>query len=152
MAANKIYDSVPDATLVGSIILAYFLDRILPVATLVAFPASLIGWAVVAVGVGFGAYILAVLKSKRTSTDATGVPSEFITVGPYKFSRNPFYLSYVVIALGAAFAMGSLMAFLAPIICFSVLNWSVIPLEEKTLQKNFGHQYTRYKQSVRRWI
>jgi len=152
MIPSKIYNAVPDATLVCSITLAYFLDRNFPIVTIIPFPASLMGWLVIVAGIGLAVYILAALKSKHTSTDASGVPSEFITHGLYSFSRNPFYLSYVAIATGAAFILGSLAAFAAPVICFAVMHLMIIPLEERNLQKKFGQEYARYKQSVRRWI
>lgn len=149
---NKIYDRVPDATLICSIILAYFLNRYCPILKIDSLPVMLIGWLVIGVGLGMAINIIAMLKTERTSTDPTGVPSRFITNGLYSLSRNPFYLLYVIVAIGAALALGSLTAFAAPIICFAVLNFFVIPVEEKNLQKKFSQEYAQYKHTVRRWI
>lgn len=152
MASNKIYNAVPDVTLICSIILTYLLDRNFPIIEIILFPASLVGWLMVAAGIGFVVYILALLRSKHTSTDAVGAPSELVTGGLYSRSRNPFYLSYLAITIGAAFILGSLTAFIAPIIGFAVLNLLIIPLEERNLHQEFGQEYDRYKLKVRRWI
>jgi protein-S-isoprenylcysteine O-methyltransferase Ste14 len=152
MNSSKIYNATPDATLVCSIILAYFLNRYLPVVNIVSFPISLLGWLVAVAGFSLAIYILNGLRARHTSTDATGAPSALATDGVYSFSRNPFYLSYLITATGAAIILGSLTAFVAPIICFAVLSTAIIPLEEKNLQKRFGQSYIQYKHRVRRWI
>ena len=149
---NKIYNSIPDATLIGSILIAYFLDRVLPVAQIIPSPVNLIGWVGVAVGLCLAIYILSMLKSKHTSSDPGGIPSTLITTGPYSLSRNPMYLAYVIITSGAAIIFGSITAFIAPVICFSVLHVIIIPGEERNLQKTFGQKYEHYQRSVHRWI
>lgn len=152
MISSKIYNVVPDATLICSIILAYLFDRNFPIIKIIPFPASLIGWLMIVWGIGLTLYILAILRSKHTSTDPTGIPSEFITDGLFSRSRNPLYLSYVIITMGTAFILGSLTAFVVPIVCFAILHAVIIPLEERNLQKKFGQEYEQYKHKVRRWI
>ena len=149
---NKMYNSIPDATLAVSILLGYFLDLALPITEIIPSPVHLTGWAVVAAGLGLSVYTLSILKSKHTSSDPGGVPSALITSGPFSFSRNPLYLGYVIAASGAAIIFGSLTAFTAPVICFSVIHLIIIPAEEKNLHKIFGIKYEHYKSSVRRWI
>lgn len=149
---NKMYNSIPDATLAGSILSGYFLDITLPITEIIPSPVNLIGWAAVAAGLGLSVYTLSILKSKHTSSDPEGVPSALITTGPFSFSRNPLYLGYVITTSGAAIIFGSLTAFIAPIICFSVINLVIVPAEENNLQEIFGIKYEHYKSSVRRWI
>lgn len=72
--------------------------------------------------------------------------------GFYALSRNPFYLSEVCVTIGAAVILGSLTAFAAPAICFVILHFAIIPIEERNLQNKFGQKYEQYKRSVRRWI
>ena len=54
--------------------------------------------------------------------------------------------------LGCALASGSWAALLCPLVCFSVLNWLIIPIEERALRRAFGDEYERYRRSVRRWL
>lgn len=152
MFSNKIYNIIPDATLICSIILAYLLNNFFPVAIIIPFPVNLFGWLLALLGFGFAIYIIAMLRSRHMSTDATGVPSDFIVNGFFALSRNPFYLAYVVVLVGVALALGSLAAFIAPLVCFMILDLLIIPLEEKNLQKRFGKKYQHYKHSVRRWL
>jgi protein-S-isoprenylcysteine O-methyltransferase Ste14 len=152
LMTKKIYNLIPDATLAGSILLGYFLDITLPITEIIPSPVNLIGWVVIASGLGFSVCTLAILKSKHTSSDPGGLPSALITTGPFSFSRNPLYLGYVITTSGAAVIFGSLTAFIAPVICFSVIHLIIIPAEEKNLQKIFGIKYEHYKSSVRRWI
>jgi protein-S-isoprenylcysteine O-methyltransferase Ste14 len=149
---KKIYNSIPDATLIGSILLAYLLDGVLPITEIIPWPVNLIGWVVVAAGLGLAIYTLSMLKATHTSTDPGGVPSTLITTGFYSRSRNPMYLAYVITTSGAAIILGSITAFIAPVICFSVIHVVIIPLEEKNLQKIFGQKYEHYQHSVHRWI
>ena len=149
---NKIYNSIPDATLAGSILTGYFLDLTLPITEIIPSPVNLIGWGVFAAGLGLAVHTLSILRSKHTSSDPGGVPSALITTGPFSFSRNPLYLGYVIATSGAAVIFGSLTAFTAPVICFSVIHLVIIPAEEKNLHKIFGITYEHYKSSVRRWI
>jgi len=58
---RKIYNSIPDATLIGSILLAYFLDHVLPITEIIPYPVNLIGWVVVAAGLGLAIYTLSML-------------------------------------------------------------------------------------------
>lgn len=75
-----------------------------------------------------------------------------VTLGPYRFSRNPLYLGgNVFIFFGAALLLGSPSALL-----FTAIHLPLIDLfirrEEKQLEKAFGEEWVRYKNQVRRWI
>lgn len=150
--SRKIYNSIPDATLIGSILVAYVFDHILPVMEIIPYPVTLIGWVVAAAGLGLAISTLSMLKTTRTSTDPGGVPSTLVTTGFYSISRNPIYLGYVITTSGAAIILGSVTACSAPVICFSVLHAVIIPVEEKNLHRIFGHTYDQYQHEVRRWI
>jgi len=57
------------------------------------------------------------------------------------------YLAYVITTSGAAIIFGSITAFIAPVICFSVIHVVIIPFEERNLQKIFGQKYEHYQHS-----
>ncbi len=149
---NRIINLVPDATLFGSIVLAYFLDRIFPSVEIFPYPINLLGWLMIAAGSILAIRTISSIRSQRASPNVTGVSSALLTKGFFSYTRNPLYLSYVAITLGAAVVLGSLAAFIGPVVCATVLNFFIIPLEEKNLQKTFGQKYEQYKRSVRRWI
>ena len=72
--------------------------------------------------------------------------------GPYRFSRNPIYVSFVLLVLGLSFWLDNLwlLVMLLPAIC--VISLVVIPREERFLERNFPDQYSGYKGTVRRWL
>jgi len=62
------------------------------------------------------------------------------------------YLGMLIILIGIAILMGSLITFIFPIIFFVIINWFFIPMEEKNMEIKFGKKYSEYKNKVRRWI
>jgi protein-S-isoprenylcysteine O-methyltransferase Ste14 len=150
--AAKYYNSIPDIALIGSIIVALFLNAIAPIATLISFPTTLVGWAMLIAAFSLAISILSSLRSQRSSTDAGDTPSVLIVTKFYSHSRNPYYLSCLGFTIGATIAMGSLAAFVAPILYFATIQTIIIPLEERILQIKFGESYAQYKQTVRRWL
>jgi protein-S-isoprenylcysteine O-methyltransferase Ste14 len=78
--------------------------------------------------------------------------SVLITSGPFRFSRNPIYLSMLFWLTGLAVLLGSLILFLFPLLLFLLANFLIIPREEKDLENKLGEQYLEYRRRVRRWI
>ncbi len=78
---------------------------------------------------------------------------ELVTTGAFSFSRNPLYLGgNVFIFFGASLVLGSPMAVVLTILNIIMLNFWMIPREEKQLEREFGQEWRRYKHKVRRWI
>jgi len=152
MKGISFLNSVPDLTLLASLVLAVVLDLYFPVARIVAFPANLVGWLVICVGVAGIAIVITTLRTKRTSTNPVDMPSSFLTTGLFSMSRNPLYLSYILLVLGLALLLGSLTAFLAPLLCFLVIRLAIVPIEERRLREGFGDAYRIYCEKVRRWV
>jgi hypothetical protein len=75
-----------------------------------------------------------------------------VTCGPYHWSRNPIYVSFVLLLLGVALWANSVWigAMLVPFVV--VLRYGVIAREEAYLDRRLGEPYRRYKVSVRRWL
>jgi protein-S-isoprenylcysteine O-methyltransferase Ste14 len=48
--------------------------------------------------------------------------------------------------------MGTLVALAFPVIFVMLIEFFIIPREERMLEKIFGELYREYKKSVRRWI
>ena len=75
-----------------------------------------------------------------------------VVAGPYRFSRNPIYVGFVLVYLAVAFFVneGWLLVTLAP--GLAALRYGVIAREERYLEAKFGDDYRRYKARVRRWL
>jgi protein-S-isoprenylcysteine O-methyltransferase Ste14 len=74
-----------------------------------------------------------------------------LRTGPYRFSRNPIYLSFIFFVLGLSVWLNDLwlLVTLVPAVGFIVAV--VIPREERFLEHNFRDVYLSYKATVRRW-
>jgi protein-S-isoprenylcysteine O-methyltransferase Ste14 len=71
--------------------------------------------------------------------------------GPYALVRHPMYTAALCIAFGLACLTGSL-AVLGAFVIYLVLILLLIPVEEESLLRAYGEQYTAYRQKVKRLI
>jgi protein-S-isoprenylcysteine O-methyltransferase Ste14 len=80
-------------------------------------------------------------------------PVEHIaTEGPFRYSRNPGYLSMAMIYAGIAGLANTLWAILLLPVALLAIQRGVIEREERYLEHKFGEEYLSYKTQVRRWI
>ncbi|MCG8030248.1 MAG: isoprenylcysteine carboxylmethyltransferase family protein [Candidatus Thiodiazotropha taylori] len=72
--------------------------------------------------------------------------------GPYRFTRNPLYLSLILLQLGLAlfFLNGWMAVLLLPVVI--IVHVYVVAREEAYLLRRFGSDYQAYQERVRRWI
>jgi protein-S-isoprenylcysteine O-methyltransferase Ste14 len=75
-----------------------------------------------------------------------------VSDGVYRFTRNPMYVSMVVIYVGIALLIRASWALvLLPVVVIAV-DRLVIAKEEGYLRGKFGETYMNYCSRVRRWI
>ena len=75
-----------------------------------------------------------------------------VSSGPFRFSRNPLYLGFVLIYLGASMAANTLWPLPLLPLAIVVMQRGVIHREERYLARKFGEEYLAYQSRVRRWI
>ncbi len=75
-----------------------------------------------------------------------------VTSGPFRFTRNPMYLSLFLYLLGWATYLSFVPAllFLPGFVLY--MNHFQIKPEERVLSSLFGPEYAAYKERVRRWL
>ncbi len=79
-------------------------------------------------------------------------PRHLVVRGPYRFVRNPIYVSAVAVVLGWAAYFHSTEVFLYAIVLAGAFHLFVVTVEEPTLHRKFGESYTHYRHTVRRWL
>jgi protein-S-isoprenylcysteine O-methyltransferase Ste14 len=85
--------------------------------------------------------------------ECTHQPAESIVdTGPYRFTRNPIYLSMVLGLIGLAIAFNSLWLLLTLVPFALVIRYGVVAREEAYLERKFGDVYRGYRARVRRWL
>lgn len=75
-----------------------------------------------------------------------------LTSGPFRFTRNPLYLSFALLHLACAlnqYSPGMLLSW--PFAIWAVQHY-VIRQEEQTLALQFSSQWQQYRHRVRRWL
>lgn len=78
--------------------------------------------------------------------------SALVTSGIYRITRNPMYLSLLLLLIAYAVRLGSLAEWLGPVLfAIYVTRFQIIP-EERILEKKFGAAFLAYKSRTRRWI
>jgi len=88
----------------------------------------------------------------RTNLDVRKPTHKIVTSGPFRWTRNPAYLSLSLLVLGIAIVADSIWVLLLLVVAMIVTHYKVILREEAYLEQKFGVEYLEYKASVRRWI
>ena len=95
-------------------------------------------------------YTLVLLKPSCTSPYKP--VSHIATEGPFRYTRNPAYLSMTMMYTGIAALANALWAIIVLPVALLVIQRGVIEREERYLERKFGGEYLSYKARVRRWI
>lgn len=143
---------LPPKFLNGFLILAIGLHFSIPIRQIISLPYTFLGFIVIFLGIALDIWSIMSLKKNNTAIDFNTKPTRLVTNGPYSISRNPIYLSGMILSLGISILLGSLITFVFPIALFLILNKYYVPFEEIELERAFGADFLKYKQRVRRWF
>jgi protein-S-isoprenylcysteine O-methyltransferase Ste14 len=77
---------------------------------------------------------------------------ELVTKGAYSISRNPSYISAILVNIGIGIACLSWVFLLVAIVDFILLRYYVVIVEEPFLLENYGDTYREYMNRTPRWI
>jgi len=142
----------PPAVALAALITGVILHLVVPVEIVPDFATWVVGVPLAVVALALFALALREFRKYGTPVRGTEPVTTIVATGPYRFSRNPIYLSFVLLHLGIAATANSAWILLAVIPTLMYLSFGVIVREEGYLARKFGEQYLRYKASVRRWI
>src|SRR3989442_1330089 len=76
----------------------------------------------------------------------------FVTHGPYRFTRNPMYVGWVFVYVGAGLLARALWPLVLLPVVILLMRRRVIALEEAYLERRFKDEYRAYRARVRRWL
>lgn len=136
----------------GFLVVGLVINYLAPFPFLPANVTLIVGIPLMAVGLLSGFLTIATMIRSGTSPDLDEPTKAIVTSGPYRFSRNPIYISFALIYLGIAAAFNALAALVFLPVALVVIDRSVIVREEKYLEQKFGEEYLSYKERVRRWV
>ena len=133
---------------VGILLSAAYPVHLLPSA--IAWP---LGAVILAAGIALGpVWGIRTMRTAGTTVRPDRAASHLVTDGPFRYTRNPLYLSLTLIYAGIAIIANSLWALLLLIPVVLFMSLFVIRREEAHLQRAFGDEYERYRARVRRWV
>jgi protein-S-isoprenylcysteine O-methyltransferase Ste14 len=107
------------------------------------------------VAIGLMSYAWCLVFHFRTYASSVRIsfsPPHLVKSGPYRFSRNPMYVSGLFTWLGWTIFYGSPAVLIVLMLLWFVFSFRVIPHEEQMLEELFGEEFLEYKHSVRKWI
>ena len=103
-------------------------------------------------GVTLNAWFLQTIRKADVPIRSDRPVPSLTTEGPFRYTRNPAYLSLAMIYAGIAALRNSLWAILFLPLVLYVIQREVIGREERYLERTFGEEYLAYKARVRRWV
>jgi protein-S-isoprenylcysteine O-methyltransferase Ste14 len=134
--------------------LMWLLHQWMPIAQWLHEPWNMIGLFILAVGVSFDLWAIALFFKAKTTINPMKPDNsqELVDGGLYQYTRNPMYLGLLTNLLGFALWLGSVTPLLGlPLFVVLLTTQQIIP-EEIILTKKFGQKYLDYKNRVRRWL
>ncbi len=91
-------------------------------------------------------------KKMKTTIHPFGNPSKLITTAAFSYSRNPVYLGLLLLLAAQSVYGNTVLGFSGMVAFFVVIDNVIIPKEEKLLKQLFKKDYTKYADTVARWI
>ena len=91
-------------------------------------------------------------RQNEEDPNPTTQSNKLITIGIYKYIRNPMYLALVVFQIGLGISLSFLHISIMSIFTAITLHYFIIKKEETYLKEIFGADYEIYKARSRRWI
>lgn len=92
------------------------------------------------------------MKAAGTNVRPDRPALTIVRSGPYKFTRNPMYLSLCLLQLAIGFFLNDWTPVLFAIVLGLLLHFGVVLRKETYLEGKFGDQYLSLKREVPRWL
>ena len=145
----------PPLILLAGFLAGYGLDVLVPLPLVPQAGSTallVVQWGLLGLGAAFSLWGFLTFVRARTGVLPNQSVTQFITHGPYHFSRNPMYVGLTLMYLGFTRWINSVWPLLMLLLALWALWKLVIQKEEAYLTEAFGDAYHAYKQRVRRWI
>lgn len=138
--------------LVIVVVITIALQRLVPLPFFPSLPSRLVGALLIVGGLSLGMPAFRGMLKAKTSPNPHRPTNALVFDGTYRITRNPMYLSMLVIYAGISiFIQNPWFVLFLPILAWVFTTWVIIP-EEQYLERKFGDEYLNFKSRVRRWI
>jgi protein-S-isoprenylcysteine O-methyltransferase Ste14 len=102
--------------------------------------------------IALSASSIGLFRRSHTSIVPVRPATALVATGPYRFTRNPMYVSLAVLTLALGLFMNTWWPMLLLVPVLLIVQQFVIVREEAYLKRRFGEEYVGYTRHVRRWL
>lgn len=148
----KLINITPPVYLYTALLIMLMLHFLVPLLRFINYPYTLYGILPIVIGIVLNLTADSILKKYKTTVKPILDSEALITTGVYGTTRNPMYLGFILILLGVAILLGSILPFVITIFFMVFIYVVFIRFEEKKLETKFVSKWIDYKNNVRRWI
>lgn len=143
----------PPLYFLGYLLSAFVLQWIVPLAYAPwILPLRVVGGVLVIAGLVLGGSAISAMRRAQTTPDPHQPTTALVTDGPYRLTRNPIYLGFLLDYVGFTLLDATLWGLLLSPFLIGTVGRQVIRLEETYLRGKFTAQYEDYFARVRRWV
>ncbi len=150
MTRAKLVGFRPPRIAIGCVVIAIATHALLPLRLHAGLPVT--GAVVAVLGCALTLRAWWLFKIADTAICPTRASTHLVTHDIFSVTRNPMYLGMVLMLMGLAVAVGSAAFYIAAISFGAVMQLVFCPYEESKACAEFGADYLRYAESVRRWL
>ena len=133
----------PPLIYVAGFVLGLVLERFFPVLVLPKILGRVAAVLCIALGVTMTVWSVGLFRWERTSFVPIKPTTTLVIYGPYRFTRNPMYLSLVCVYVGVALWFGLFWALILFPAVMVLIQRYVIVREEQYLARKFGDKYLK---------
>lgn len=142
----------PPLAFLAALGLGLLLHWLMPVHPLPAWFSRPLGAGLCLASVATGIWGSTTMRRADTNVRPDRPVTALVISGPFRFSRNPLYLSLTGLYLGITLLFNALWPFATLVPLLAVVHWRIVLREERFLEAKFGDTYHAYKTRVRRWL
>ncbi len=132
------------------VLASLWLDGLLPVHLLLPSPTNLfLSVPLLVIGSSLSLWTVYNFSKARGSPVPLNPPKKLLTTGVYSQIRNPMLLGWIIMLFGVGLLLNSISLIFIFTPLFILVNVLYLKfIEEKEMEKKFGEQYLKYKESV----
>lgn len=113
---------------------------------------AFLGWLLIPISLLMIFFCLFEFRKNKTTFVVFKHPVKLITYGLYSYSRNPMYLSMLMMLIAIALILSNIGSIMLAFLFIPIMKHRIILHEEMILMNEFPLEYKMYKKNTRRWI
>ncbi len=130
-----------------------WLNRYFNLPVIIFFPLQLLGGLLINFALAVIAYLFFLFRIHGKGTPVPTQPTKkVISVGLYRYTRNPMYICHLVIIFSEFLLFGQTILLVYLALLWLGINQMIIWWEEPGLKKRLGKPYLDYLTRVPRWL